>query len=234
MENSKKGLNLDRVVLLGRTLDEYLRYFALDPAGLNGLKILDVAGGVSSFCAEATALGLTVQSVDPIYALDPRSIRQRCESDLHEVAQHIGHLPVYRWNFYGSPDGMRKFRQQASMRFLADFNRPENRYMAASLPNLPFKAASFDLVLVSYLLFVYQDQFNYGFHKASVRELARVSRGELRIYPLVTFEADRSVYLETLCQDPDLEDLQFEVRPTDFEFLANSNCVLIVRRRSAT
>ena len=31
---NKQGLILDKVVLLGRTSDEYVRYFALDPAAL--------------------------------------------------------------------------------------------------------------------------------------------------------------------------------------------------------
>ena len=44
----KQGLVLDRVVLLGRTLEEYARYFALDPAAWAGKAILDVASGVGS------------------------------------------------------------------------------------------------------------------------------------------------------------------------------------------
>ena len=41
----KQGLVLDKVVLLGRTLDEYARYFALDLEGLRGRAVLDVASG---------------------------------------------------------------------------------------------------------------------------------------------------------------------------------------------
>ena len=41
----KQGLVLDKVVLLGRTLDEYRRYFALDLDALRGRRILDVASG---------------------------------------------------------------------------------------------------------------------------------------------------------------------------------------------
>jgi hypothetical protein len=51
----KKGLDLDRVVLLGRTFEEYVRCFALAPAECRGKRILDVGAGVSSFCAEANA-----------------------------------------------------------------------------------------------------------------------------------------------------------------------------------
>jgi hypothetical protein len=54
----KRGLRLDRVVLLGGTLEEYRRYFLLEPEKLVGKNVLDVAGGVSSFCAEANMLGI--------------------------------------------------------------------------------------------------------------------------------------------------------------------------------
>jgi len=50
---SKRGLQLDRVVLLGRTFEEYRRYFLLEPDDLIGKRVLDVAGGVSSFFAAA-------------------------------------------------------------------------------------------------------------------------------------------------------------------------------------
>ena len=50
-QQAKRGLQLDRVVLLGRTFEEYRRYFRLEPHEWIGKTVLDVAGGVSSFCA---------------------------------------------------------------------------------------------------------------------------------------------------------------------------------------
>jgi 2-polyprenyl-3-methyl-5-hydroxy-6-metoxy-1,4-benzoquinol methylase len=71
---NKQGLQLDRIVLLGHTFEEYRRYFLLEPGDLVGKKVLDVAGGVSSFCAEASQLGMKVTSFDPIYSLAPEKI----------------------------------------------------------------------------------------------------------------------------------------------------------------
>jgi len=88
----KRGLVLDKVVLLGRTLEEYRRYFALDLAGLRGKAILDVASGVSSFCAEARVLGLDVTAFDSIYELAGEDIRRRCEPDLDQVTRAIAGL----------------------------------------------------------------------------------------------------------------------------------------------
>src|SRR5213592_5012455 len=87
---SKRGLQLDRVVLLGRTFEEYRRYFLLDLDDLVGKRVLDVAGGVSSFCAEANELGINVTSFDPIYSLPPDKIMERSEPDLESVYRAIG------------------------------------------------------------------------------------------------------------------------------------------------
>jgi hypothetical protein len=99
------------------------------------------------------------------------------------------------------------------------------------LPSLNFQDEQFDLSLVSYLLFVYEDHFNYEFHRNSILEIMRVTRGEMRIYPLVSFEATRSRHLEPLRNDPDLAHFDFEEIPTDFEFLTNSNSYLRIRRK---
>jgi hypothetical protein len=64
---SRRGLQLDRIVLLGRTFEEYRRYFLLEPDDLIGKRVLDVPGGVSSFCTEANQLVIKVTSFDPIY-----------------------------------------------------------------------------------------------------------------------------------------------------------------------
>ena len=56
-----------RRVLLGRAFEEYRRYFLLEPGELIGKVVLDVAGGVNSFCAEAIDLGITVTAFDPTY-----------------------------------------------------------------------------------------------------------------------------------------------------------------------
>jgi hypothetical protein len=98
------------------------------------------------------------------------------------------------------------------------------------LPRLPFDDGEFDLTLVSYLLFAYQDRFGYEFHRDSMLELMRVTRGEVRIYPTVTFEAQPSEYIPMMRSDPALRSFVFREIKTDFEFLVNSNSYLKVMR----
>lgn len=88
---------------------------------------------------------------------------------------------------------------------------------------MPFADGEFDLTLVSYLLFAYQDRFDYEFHRDSILENMRVTRGGARIYPTVTFEAQPSEYIPMLQSDAALQALEFTEIETDFEFLVASN-----------
>jgi len=178
---AKRGLQLDRVVLLGRTFEEYRRYFLLEPHELIGKRVLDVAGGVSSFCAEANDLGIKVTAFDPIYSLSREKIRERSDPDLESVYRTIGLVPTYRWGFYKNADYMRALRERASAIFFSDFQTNPMRYVAGELPRLPFGDRTFDLTLVSYLLFAYQDRFEYEFHRYSILEIMRVTRGEAHL-----------------------------------------------------
>ena len=227
----KQGLILDKVVLLGRTLDEYRRYFALDLDQFRGKAILDVAAGVGSFCAEAHALGLDVTAFDPIYDWAPEEIERRCGPDLDHVVDAIRDLKVYRWEFYKTPENLRSLREAAYRTFLADYRSGRgSRYIAGLLPTLPFRDGQFDLTLASYFLLVYENQFDYEFHRRSVLELMRVTRGEARLYPIVNFEARRCSYLDRFKSDPSMHRLRFEEVRTDFEFLAGSNYYLRIQR----
>jgi hypothetical protein len=226
---TKRGLQLDRVVLLGRTFEEYRRYFLLEQNHLIGKRVLDVAGSVSSFCAEAHNLGINVTSFDPIYSLSPGKIRERSEPDLEAVYRAIGSVPTYRWSYYKNPGYMRKLRERASMMFLSDYETHPERYVAGELPRLPFADCKFDLTLVSYFLFAYQDRLDYEFHRESILQIMRVTRDEARIYPTVTFEAQPSEYVPMLQSDPALNGFQFTEIKTDFEFLLSSNSFLRVR-----
>ncbi len=204
---TKRGLQLDRVVLLGRTFEEYRRYFLLEPDDLIGKRVLDVAGGVSSFCAEANNLGINVTSFDPIYSLSPKKIMERSEPDLEAVYRAIGSVPTYRWGYYKNPDYMRKLRKRASTMFFSDYEVHPEHYIAGQLPTLPFADHEFDVTLVSYFLFRYQNRVGYKFHRESILEIMRVTRDEARLYPTVTFEAQPSEYIPMLLADPALSNV---------------------------
>jgi hypothetical protein len=228
----RRGLQLDKVVLLGRTFEEYLRFFGLNEKTARHMEILDVAAGVSSFCAEANGRGWSVTAFDRIYAWSPEAIAEQCGRDLKTVVGSIGAAGTYRWDFYQSPERMGEFRERACQQFLADYRvHRGSRYVAGELPLLPFGEGKFGVSLVSYLLFVYEAQFTYEFHRDCVRELLRVTREEVRIYPTVTFAARPSRWLAQLREDPLMEAFQFRDVATDFEFLHGSNSYLAIRRR---
>lgn len=227
-----RGLQLDRVVLLGRTFEEYRGYFLLETDALRGKRVLDVAGGVSSFCAEANDAGIHVISVDPIYSMAPEEIRRRSGPDLDKVIAGVRGLTTYRWTAYRDPEHVRELRERAVNRFLEDFPKNPQRYRAGSLPALPFREREFEVTLVSYLLFAYDAHFSYDFHRDSLLEVMRVTRGEARVYPTVNFEAEPSKYVDRLQSDPACAAFQFEIVPTNFEFLAGSNRFLRITHSS--
>ncbi|HEX7861623.1 MAG TPA: hypothetical protein VF773_14905 [Verrucomicrobiae bacterium] len=226
-----RGLQLDRVVLLGRTFAEYCGYFLLKPEEWRGKRVLDVAGGVSSFTAEANEAGIHAVSVDPIYSMSRDEIARRSGPDLDQVIAGVSGLPTYVWTAYRDPEHVRELRQRAVARFLEDSSKNPQRYVAGAVPELPFGDRQFDLSLVSYLLFAYDRNFSYEFHRDALLELMRVTRGEARIYPTVNFEAEPSRFVERLKGDPACVDFCFEIVPTDFEFLVGSNRFLRVSHR---
>jgi hypothetical protein len=228
----KRGMQLDRVVLLGRTFGEYRRYFLIEPEQWKGKRVLDVAGGVSSFCAETNALGIHTVSCDPIYEWPPERIRAQAEPDLDHVYQIVHGLPTYRWDYYRDPDHMRELRARALKSFLKDYTEHRSaRYVPGQLPRLAFADGTFDVSLVSYFLFAYEEKLTYEFHRDAILELMRVTRGEIRIYPTVTLEAEESTYVPRLLSDLELTQFRFEIVKTDFEFLLNSNRFLRITRR---
>jgi hypothetical protein len=205
----------------------------LNPQELRGKNILDIASGVSSFCAEANAHGFNVTAFDPIYELSPDEIKSRCEPDLEFVTQEIGKVKAYKWDFYKSPAGMRQYRDLAYRLFLPDFTKAKGeRYVFGKLPHLPFRDGQFGLTLVSYFLFVYEEQFDYQFHRASLLEILRVTADEARIYPLVNFNAERAKFIEQIKTDSAFQNFAFDEIATDFEFLRNSNSFLRIRRKA--
>jgi hypothetical protein len=201
-------------------------------AAMEDKSILDVASGVSSFCAEGRDRGLNIIAADRIYRVPADELEAHCAADLDYVVKGMEGLEAYCWDFYRDPQHMRGFRERAYKTFLRDYGMyGTSRYVPVDLPHLPFADGQFHLTLTSYLLLVYEDQLPYELHKETIREIMRVTSGEARIYPIVTFEAKRSTFLGRLKEEPALNHLRFEEVRTDFEFLRGSNFYLRIAHR---
>lgn len=91
----------------------------------------------------------------------------------------------YVWDFYGDPGGHARVRRVSAEAFSRDLIAHPAHYVPASLPRLPFPSGRFDLVLSSHFLFTYADRLGLEFHRAALRELHRVARREVRVFPLL-------------------------------------------------
>jgi hypothetical protein len=228
----KERIELQSVVLLGRTYAEYCRFFQLSDTDLNDGKLLDLGAGVSSFCAEAGSGGYDVTAADPIYALPQDTIAHKSAADLQNVVRQLPDvMHKYNWTFYKTPEELRHYRETARRTFLADYTRDRSRYVCASLPQTPFAGRQFSVVLISHFLFLYEDLLDYTFHKQSVLEAARIAGREVRIYPLTNMRAERSQFVDRLLTDSECSGLQFIIVKSEFEFFKNANEMLLIRRR---
>jgi hypothetical protein len=168
----------------GRSFDEYRLLFALQHNDCRK-RILGVGDGPSSFNAEASRRSWQVVSVDPLYAESPRDIAHRIDGALDSMITAVSLAPRHwTWSYFRDRDTLRSHRQQTAGTFLADFTSRAggSRYVAGSLPQLPFASHSFDLALCSHLLFSWSGALSVRFHIDAVAEMLRVAR-EVRIVP---------------------------------------------------
>ena len=227
---------LPEVSFFGRTLTEYTQFFALDLAAMKGRDVLDVAAGPSSFVAEACARGIDAVAVDPLYGSSPESLAAQVQLDYAEVLAQMRAKPgLFRLKSFPSIDAAEADRRLAAHRFLTDYaaRYVHGRYVGGALPRLPFFDNSFDLVLCGHLLFLYAARFDFEWHVAACRELARVSAGEVRIHPVCGADGRPYPKLAALRRELAAGGIVSEVVRVDYEFFAGSGSMLVLRKASS-
>ncbi|SFB33880.1 Methyltransferase domain-containing protein [Cohnella sp. OV330] len=219
-----------------RSYEEYERMFGIEADKLPGEKVLDVAGGASSFTAHLCAQGIDAYAADPFYAGDRQAIVAAAAKEIDTSSAKIAAMShVYDWSYYGSPERHRRIREASLASFAAHFQSEAGgeKYLAASLPRLPFKDDTFSLVVCSHFLFLYADQFGERFHEEALRELLRATRpgGEVRIYPLVTLAWEPVPYLDRLLRALEAE-AEASFIPCGLPFVPRESRVLALRKKA--
>ena len=235
--------NLDSVAFFGRTMEEYLQAFALSTSDLIGKRVLDCPSGPDSFVAEVSALGCDAVGVDLVYDKSAEELEAKGRADIANCLTQMKAKP----QFYPAMDfdQYSKDKMQALELFIADYKKNRKRYIHSSLPNLPFADRSFDIVLSAHLLFVYSSieedgylksgNLNLQWHHQAVREIARVSAREIRLYPTAAMNSSprRHRYIQPIMADLCANGWRVAFEPSQYRQLSTEmNDCLVARRLS--
>jgi len=230
VEQSKK-LDLERIVFIGRTFEEYLDMFSLSEEELKEKKILDCPAGACSFTAIGNKLGLDVTACDIAYHYSGEDLENKGLQDIEHAMEHMEKAKNnYIWDYFKDIEGLRKHRLSALKECANDIRKFSERYVPVTLPSLPFKDAEFDILLSAHFLFMYADRLDYHFHIETLNELLRISKEEIRIFPLVNLEGKRYEHLDKLINDLADKGCIVEEVKVPYEFQANANSMLKIKK----
>ncbi|WP_251028544.1 class I SAM-dependent methyltransferase [Bacillus sp. ISL-18] len=132
----------------------------------------------------------------------------------------------YIWDYFNDIEGLRKHRLSALNDCAKDMKQSSQRYVPVTLPSLPFKDGEFDVLLSALFLFMYADRLDYEFHTDTLDELLRVTKEEIRIFPLVDLEGKRYKHLEKIISYLDKKGCSVEEVKVPYEFQVNANSML--------
>lgn len=224
-------MKLENVVPWGRNLEEYQNMFLLSNQDLKS-KILGCGDGPSSFNFEATVQNANITSIDPIYQFAKDEIQQRIDETSSVVSEQLKqNQNDFIWKSIKSVDELIDIRLTAMDNFINDYEngKKEKRYIHNELPKLSFENDSFDLVLSSHFLFLYSEHFDLQFHIDSILEMCRVSRKEVRIFPLLNLKNQKSEHLEPILKILNDRGFQTKIITTNYEFQKGANEILTIR-----
>lgn len=228
---SKIGLDLERIVFIGRTFEEYLDMFSITLEDLQGKKILDCPSGACSFTAIANQKGIDVTACDIAYYHKIDDLYHKGLKDLEHAMYHMENAKNnYLWNYFKNVEHLKKHRQSALNNCVEDMEKNSNRYIPVTLPILPFQNNEFDLILSAHFLFMYADRLDFDFHLKTLKELLRVCRQEVRIFPMVDLKGKRYEHLDRLVSELVGNGYRVEEKRVSYEFQAHANSMLIIRK----
>jgi hypothetical protein len=201
--------DFNEVVFFGRCLDEYVIMFDLDLTSMRGQRVLDCSGGPAAFAFEAEVFGVAVTACDPLYDQDVATLRAVVDEHAARVyAKQQAAMDLFYAEVVPTPE-----RRKAMEIFLQDFvqGKSSGRYVPGRLPSLPFSDNQFDTALCGNLLFLYSDiasggmlqnsPMDYEFHLQALQELLRVTKRDLRLYPLQGPNVTEHLYLKQSMDD---------------------------------
>lgn len=229
------AFRLEEVVPWGRSFEEYQAMFALSDKDLSE-RILGCADGPASFNSGLTKRGGRIVSADPLYRFSREEIRNRIDQVFETVlGETRKNAHEFVWETIPSVEELGRTRREAMDDFLDDYleGLDQERYIDASLPELPFRVKEFDLALCSHYLFLYSPHLSRDFHLRSIQELCRVAR-EVRIFPLLELGAVPSRHLDEIQEKLQGPEYTVSIVPVEYEFQRGGNRMMTVRNNATS
>ncbi|QLE79749.1 SAM-dependent methyltransferase [Francisella sp. Scap27] len=222
-------MELKNIVPWGRSLEEYRQMFLLTEDDLRS-KILGCGDGPSSFNYEGTNMGGDITSIDPIYKFSKKNIKQRIIETSKEVIEQLSiNKDKYVWGNIESVEALYDLRTKSMDNFLRDYEqgKSKGRYIYNTLPDLsPFTDKSFNIVLCSHFLFLYSKHLDLDFHIKSILEMCRLAKSEVRIFPILDLESNKSKHLDKILEVLDKNNYKYNIEKSPYEFQRNANQML--------
>lgn len=226
------GLQLDRIIFIGRTYNEYMSMFHLNEEQLQGRRILDCPAGACSFTAEASAQGFNVIATDIAYTFDTDSLHAKGKQDIAHMLEHMQTAQhEYDWTMMQTIEQLGNTRLFALETFCQDRAQHDQRYISDTLPQLQLPDNSVDLTLSAHFLFIYADRLDLSFHIQCLREMMRVTTQEIRIFPLINLYGERVSFIEEAIVAASAGEWTSEEQPTPYIFQKGAESMLILKRK---
>ena len=229
-DEKRNYLELDRIIFIGRTYEEYVMMFRLDSWDLQNKKILDCPAGACSFTARANELGIDVTACDIAYTHPSNDLKKKGLEDISYAMNGLSKAKhKYIWEYFRDVEHLKENRIEALTECVEDMKTNNNRYVPTNLPSLPFCDKTFDVTLSAHFLFMYSDRLDFTFHLNTIKELMRVTKEEIRIFPLVDLEGKRYTYLDEVIEFlTEAGSVVAEVK-SEYEFHANAHSMLVIK-----
>jgi hypothetical protein len=206
---------------------------------LAGKTVLDCCAGPAAFAMQAQEWNIHVTACDQRYGQSAEDLRQTVDSDAISVLNKQKKTPEY---FHKELVPVES-RRQAMELFLQDYERNlgSGRYVFATLPVLPFPDQRFALALCANFLFIYSSiesggmmensPFDYQFHQDSIAELLRVSKGDVRLYPLQGPKMTEHKYLQPIRQYFSDQGFEVQIEPVRQRDIIGAEKMLRIGRK---
>jgi hypothetical protein len=229
---SPQRLELDRFVFLGRTWEEYLLIFNLKEEQLIGKRVLDCPGGACSFTAVANQKGIKAATVDAAYYYSIEELQKKGLDDIEYTLSKIEQVKdKCRWEYFEDTKDLRKERIKALIQCIEDIETNNGRYFPAVLPVLPFENDSFDITLSAHFLFMYADKIDCNFHLQTIKEMMRVTKEEIRMFPITDMNGKRYEHIDEIKEQISTKGWEVTESKVAYELHRNVNTMLKIRKK---